>query len=562
MNVPSAPPTLEKCPTGIIGFDDVTFGGLPRGRPTLLVGGAGSGKTLFGIQFLVNGVRDYGEPGVLLSFEESTVDLSANVSSLGIDLPTYAAAGQLAVKHVEWEGVAESGNFDLEPLFIRLGAAIDAVQAKRVVLDGIENLFTALNSERLLRAELQRLFRWLKARQVTAVITGERGQRTITRHGLEEYISDCVVVLDQRVERQIATRHLRVLKYRGSAHGPDEYPFLIDLDGLNVMPITSIGLDKVTVTEERISTGVASLDAMLGEQGFMRGSTVLVSGESGTGKSTLAAHLANAACRRGEACLYVAMEEAPTQIMRNMRSVGIDLQPWLDSGLLHFHAVRPTRFGLETHLAYLHRLSQELKPQVVLMDPISAFDTSPEMREQVRVMLMRAVDLFKQLGITAMFTNLAHGEDGVAQFNGGLSSLMDTWLLLRNIEQAGERTRTLYIMKSRGMRHSNQVREFILSEAGLALVDVMIGPDGQVLTGTARAQELDRQRAQEVAAEGEITRRNTELERKKLLMEARIAALQAEFDNERQALSTALTVQADAATAGHQATANLAKRRS
>ncbi len=562
MNVPSAPPTLEKCPTGIIGFDDVTFGGLPRGRPTLLVGGAGSGKTLFGIQFLVNGVRDYGEPGVLLSFEESTVDLSANVSSLGIDLPTYAAAGQLAVKHVEWEGVAESGNFDLEPLFIRLGAAIDAVQAKRVVLDGIENLFTALNSERLLRAELQRLFRWLKARRVTAVITGERGQKTITRHGLEEYISDCVVVLDQRVERQIATRHLRVLKYRGSAHGPDEYPFLIDLDGLNVMPITSIGLDKVTVTEERISTGVASLDAMLGEQGFIRGSTVLVSGESGTGKSTLAAHLANAACRRGEACLYVAMEEAPTQIMRNMRSVGIDLQPWLDSGLLHFHAVRPTRFGLETHLAYLHRLSQELKPQVVLMDPISAFDTSPEMREQVRVMLMRAVDLFKQLGITAMFTNLAHGEDGVAQFNGGLSSLMDTWLLLRNIEQAGERTRTLYIMKSRGMRHSNQVREFILSEAGLALVDVMIGPDGQVLTGTARAQELDRQRAQEVAAEGEITRRNTELERKKLLMEARIAALQAEFDNERQALSTALTVQADAATAGHQATANLAKRRS
>jgi circadian clock protein KaiC len=562
MNAPPAPSSLNKCPTGITGFDDVTFGGLPRGRPTLLVGGAGSGKTLFGIQFLVNGVRDYQEHGVLLSFEESGDDLSANVHSLGIDLPAYAAAGQLAVKNVEWEGVAESGNFDLEPLFIRLGAAIDAVHAQRVVLDGIENLFTALNSERLLRAELQRLFRWLKARRVTAVITGERGQKTITRHGLEEYISDCVVVLDQRVERQIATRHLRVLKYRGSAHGPDEYPFLIDLEGLNVMPITSIGLDKVTVTEERISTGVASLDAMLGEQGFIRGSTVLVSGESGTGKSTLAAHLANAACRRGEACLYVAMEEAPTQIMRNMRSVGIDLQPWLDSGLLHFHAVRPTRFGLETHLAYLHRLCQEFKPQVVLMDPISAFDTSPEMREQVRVMLMRAVDLFKQAGITAMFTNLTHGDDGVAQFNGGLSSLMDTWLLLRNIEQAGERTRTLYIMKSRGMRHSNQVREFILSESGLALVDVMIGPDGQVLTGTARAQELERQRAQELAVKDDVTRRKSELARKKQVMEARIAALQAEFDSECQALETALTVQADAANAGRQASASLAKRRS
>ncbi|NEX19522.1 KaiC family protein [Thiorhodococcus mannitoliphagus] len=561
---PPEPSGIAKCPTGIAGFDEISLGGLPRGRPTLLVGSAGSGKTLFASQFLVNGINCDDEAGVFVSFEESVDELAANLGSLAIDLRAFEAAGRLALRSVPLSpcSVTGAGEFDLEPLFIRIGAAIDAVAAKRVVLDGIANLFAILPSEHILRTELQRLFIWLKDRGVTAIVTGERGIDSISRHGFEEYISDCVVLLDHRVNHQIATRRLRIVKYRGSAHGADEYPFLLGDEGFVVMPISSAGLDSMA-SEERISTGVPSLNAMLGGEGFFRGSSILISGTSGTGKSTLAAHVIAATCRRGEPCLYVAMEESPSQIVRNMRSVGIDLQPWIDAGLLHFHATRAQSCGLETHLAIMHRLMLAATPRLVVIDPISAFEVGAETHE-VKTLLIRSLDLFKQAGITTLVTSLTHDGDATSQTyrDAGMSSLMDTWLFVRNLEQAGERTRTLYVMKSRGMAHSNQVREFIMTASGIELIDVHVDQAGQLLTGSARAlQEALEQSSEKISAEKE-THRQALIQRKRALMEARINALRAEFEDEMFALEADVSAEAADKAAKAQALNAASTRRS
>lgn len=529
---------LAKVPTGIQGFDEITFGGVPRGRPILVTGGAGSGKTLFGMQFLVRGALDFGEPGLFMSFEESQTDLIQNFTSLGFDLDKLTKDKKLVIDHVHIERseIEETGEYDLEGLFIRIGFAIDSIGAKRVVLDTLESLFAGFANDFILRSELRRLFRWLKNRGVTVVITAERRdqENAITRHGLEEYVSDCVVVLDHRMQNQISTRRLRVMKYRGSSHGTNEYPFLIDQQGLAVLPITSVGLDYA-VSSERVSTGIANLDAMIQGGGVYRGSSILVSGTAGTGKTSLAAHFADETCQKGQRCLYYSFEESSQQIIRNMRSIGIDLEQWVNKGLLQFQAIRPTYYGLETHLTRIHQRINEFNPAAIVMDPVSNLIAIGNPGE-VKVVLMRLVDLFKDRLITSLFTSLTLGADEQEETNIGVSSLMDTWILLKNIENGGERNRGLYIIKSRGISHSNKIRELLLTDAGMELVDVYFGPDG-TLTGTARIQQESREQDQIVEFQQQVERNRSEFEHKRQMTEARMAIMRAQLEAEEKALA-------------------------
>ena len=527
---------LSKSPTGIDGFDQVAGGGLPAGRPTLICGGAGCGKTLFAISFLVHGATRFDEPGVFMSFEESGDELAQNVASLGFDLPGLVEKKKLVLDHVKIERreIEETGDYDLEGLFVRLGYAIDSIGARRVVLDTIESLFAGLANQSILRAELRRLFRWLKDRGVTAMITGERGEGTLTRQGLEEYVSDAVIVLDHRVTEQISTRRLRIVKYRGSAHGTNEYPFLIDEDGLSVLPVTSIGLTH-DASSERISTGVARLDMMLGGRGYFRGSTILVSGTAGAGKSSLAAHFLDAACRRGERCLAFVFEESPQQVVRNMRSIGIDLQRWVERGLLEFHAARPSLHGLEMHLSRMHRAIDRFQPSVVVLDPVSSLLRVAQPTD-VQATLTRLVDYLKLQGITALLTSLTHGRTEHEQTDVAISSIVDTWLLLVALELSGERDRGLYVLKSRGMDHSNQIREFLLTDRGVELVDVYAGPSG-VLTGSARLTQEAQERAAALAQEHELERKERTLTRLRAAFEAELASLRAKFEAEQADLA-------------------------
>jgi circadian clock protein KaiC len=520
---------LPKTPTGIDGLDDLTFGGLPTGRPTLLCGAAGCGKTLFAMTFLVNGATRYDEPGVFMSFEEREQDLQANVASLGYDMADLVARGKLLVDHVHIERseIEESGEYDLEGLFVRLNYAIDTVGAKRVVLDTIEALFAGLQDTGVLRAELRRLFAWLKDKGVTAIITAERGEGQLTRYGIEEYVSDCVILLDNRVVDQVTTRRLRVVKYRGSAHGTNEYPFLIDEQGISVLPITSAGLSHV-ISREAVPTGVQGLDAMLGIGGYYRGSSILVSGLAGTGKSTFGAAFVDAACARGERCLYFAFEESPDQIVRNMGSVGMDLGRHVKAGLLRFEAARPSLFGFEMHLARMYRDIETFEPDVIVVDPISAF-RGPSF--EIHATLVRLADICKARGVTAMFSSLSSADDHMSESERSVSSLMDTWLSLSDIEANGERNRVLYLLKSRGMSHSKQLREYMLSDHGITLIDAYLGPDG-VLTGSARVAQESREREAGLARQQATDRRRRELARHRAATERQIAEMRAVLENE------------------------------
>jgi circadian clock protein KaiC len=539
---------LEKTPTGIKGFDEVTFGGLPRGRPTLVAGGAGCGKTLFGMHFLVRGATDYDEPGVFIAFEEREQDLVQNVASLGFDLDDLVERKLLALDHVHVDAtqIEEAGEYDLEGLFLRLDGAISSIGAKRVVIDTLETLFGGLSNHAILRAELVRLFHWLKERGVTTIVTAERGSGTLTRHGLEEYVSDCVVVLDHRVHDQVSTRRVRVVKYRGSTHGTNEYPFLIDETGLTVVPITSAGLSH-SVSDERVSSGIPTLDAMLGGGGYFRGSSILVSGPAGTGKSSLGAHFAAATCARGERCLYVSYEESPAQIERNMRSVGLNLRPFVEQKLLDIVGLRATMHGLEGHLALSHKMIDEIRPSTVVLDPIGSLVGAGD-GQDAHLMVMRLVDLLKTRGITGLLTNLTHGGEHMEATSVAVSSLVDTWLLVRNLETNGERNRALYVLKSRGTAHSNQVREFVMTSAGIELVEPYIGPEG-VLTGTARIAQENRDRAASETRTAEAERLAILLERKRAALERQIASLQAEFAADEAEMRRAAAVGASIETA-------------
>jgi circadian clock protein KaiC len=525
---PRAPQELAKAPSGIAGLDEITGGGLPRGRPTLICGGPGSGKTLFALEFLVRGILDYGEPGVFMSFEESAEELAANVASLGFDLRELEAQNMLAIDYVRVERyeIEETGDYDLEGLFVRLQLAIETVGARRVVLDTIESLFSGLPNLAILRSELRRLFRWLKDRGQTVVLTGEKGEGSLTRQGLEEYVSDCVIFLDHRVIQQISTRRLRVVKYRGSIHGTNEYPFLIDEGGIAVLPVTSLGLEHEASTE-RVSSGIPRLDEMLGGEGYYRGSTVLASGTAGTGKTTLAAALVGSACGRGERCLFLSYEESAEQLVRNMSSVGIDLASFREDGSLRVVATRPMAHGLEMHLVALHKLIEAFEPDIVAIDPITSLVGMGTASES-QAMMIRLIDYLKSRGITAFLTSLTAGGETVERSEAEISSLVDTWLLLGVVRSGGERNRTLAIIKSRGMAHSNQASEFVISSGGLQLLDTYLGPGG-ALTGAARiAREAEETTAAEEAA-AELARKQQRRESLRRLVEAKIAALRDEL---------------------------------
>jgi circadian clock protein KaiC len=524
---------LAKCPTGIAGLDEITNGGIPRGRPTLICGSAGCGKTLFGIEFLVNGAMQ-GEPGVFVAFEERPEELAQNVTSLGFDLQKLQKQKKLFVEyiHVDRSEIDETGEYDLDGLFFRLADAIETVGAKRIVLDTLETLFSGFNNAAILRAELRRLFRWLKDRGMTAVITAERGDGALTRQGLEEYVSDCVIVLDHRLSDQVATRRLRVVKYRGTRHGTNEYPFLIDKDGIDVLPITSIGLSH-EASSERISTGIPDLDSMLAG-GIYRGSTVLISGTAGAGKSSISAHVAKAACERGERCLMFAYEESPQQIMRNMRTIGIDLNKYVRNGRLQCVAARPTTFGLEMHLATIHKAIRDYSPQVLIIDPITNFFSIADPRE-VKAMLMRLVDFLKMEQITAVMTSLTSGGHALEATEAGISSLIDTWLLLRDIEANGERNRAMYVLKSRGTGHSNQLREFVLTPKGVKLIEPYLGPEG-VLTGSLRVAQAAKESAALIEQREETGRKRRAIERRMKALDTEIAALRLQMSAENDEL--------------------------
>lgn len=527
----SSGPALPKCPTGIRGLDEITLGGLPHGRPTLICGGPGCGKTLLGMEFLVRGATLFGEPGVCMSFEETAEELALNVASLGFDVDGLVKSRKLSIDYVfiERSLIEETGEWDLEALFVRLAYAVDAIGAKRVLLDSVESLFAGLDNEALLRAELRRLFRWLKEKQLTAVVTAERGGGMLTRHGLEEYISDCVILLDNRITETVVTRRMRVVKYRGSTHGANEYSFLIDHIGFSVLPLTSLDLTH-KASQEHVSTGIPALDSMFGGDGFYRGSAVLISGTAGTGKTSMAAHFVDAACARGERCVFFSFEESAGQVCRNMRSIGIDLARWIHKGLLLFPATRPTTLGLEMHLVKMHSIIQEFNPRIVVVDPITGLlgaGTLPETRS----MLLRMVDFLKEKQITALMTTLTGGGEFLERTDVDVSSLVDVWLLLRDIESGGERNRALYVIKARGMAHSNQIREFQLTSQGLELQEGYAGSAG-ILTGSARlAREAqDARRAVDLRQDAE--RQRLVRARRRKAIEAQIAALQLDLETE------------------------------
>jgi circadian clock protein KaiC len=524
--------TLEKSPSGINGLDEITEGGLPKGRPTLICGSAGCGKTMFAMQFLVNGAET-GEPGIFVSFEETYEELKKNFRSLGIDLQALEEQKKFLVEYIylERNEIEETGDFDLEGLFIRLAYAVKQIGAKRIVLDTIEALFSGLPNEFILRAELRRLFTWLKSQGLTTIITGEKGEKSLTRYGLEEYVADCVILLDSSVENKVATRNLRIIKYRGSSHGSNEYPFLINANGISILPVTSLKLEH-EASQQYVSTGIERLDNMLGGKGYYQGSSILVAGAAGTGKTSLAAAFAEKACERGEKCLYMAFEESPKQIIRNMQSIGIELQPGVDEGLLKFHATRPTLYGLETHLVNMYNLVNEFQPDVVIFDPISNLITVGTL-EEVKSMLTRLIDFLKGRQITTISNALTNM--GKIETNIGVSSLMDNWIDLKAIQTNGERNRTIDIIKSRGMYHSNQIREFQLTDDGIKLVDVYLGPEG-MLTGSARISQIAKEKAQKLRYQQEIGRKQREIESKAEAMERQILELKAQFETEKMKL--------------------------
>jgi circadian clock protein KaiC len=529
---------FPKSPTGIEGLDEITEGGFPKGRPTLICGGAGCGKTLLSMQFLIKGITEFGENGVFMSFEEPSNDLSLNVKSLGFDLEKLKADKKLVVDHVRVERseIEEAGEYDLDGLFIRLAHAIDTVKATRVVLDTIESLFSGLDNQAILRAELRRLFHWLKEKGVTAVITGERGEATLTRQGLEEYVSDCVIVLDHRVIEQVSTRRLRIVKYRGSTHGTNEYPFLIDKDGISVLPITSLRLDN-EVSSDIVSTGVPGLDDMFAGGGFYRGSNILISGTAGTAKTTIAAYFADEQCKKGERTVFFAFEESPQQLVRNMKSIGMDLEKHIQSGLLQIHSSRPSLNGLELHLLKLRKLIKDFQPTTIIIDPISNL-ISVGSEQEVRSMLVRLIDMLKFSNITALFTSLNKQNENFRPdlAEESVSSLVDTWVTVRDMEGVGERNRGLFIVKSRGMGHSNQVREFIITQKGIELLDVEMGPNG-ILTGAARKTNQLNKEVTTKTLQNELERKDREIARKRKVLEANIEALKNEFESVAEELS-------------------------
>jgi len=524
---------VEKAPTGIAGLDFLTKGGLPRGRPTLLTGASGAGKTVLAMEILVNGAEEYNEPGVFVSFEENPEDLARNFGSMEIDIGGLVSRGKLALDHVEaGADLHEAGSYELDALLLRVGAVVDSVGARRIAFDGVAALFEWFGDAPAVRRGLLRLLQWTRERGLTCVVTAENNSE-IGQRGLGRTLSDCLIMLESHLAENIATRYLRVVKYRGSGHATDRCPFLIGRSGVSVMPLAGIGLGY-SVSNERVSAGIQELDEMLGG-GYYRGRSVLVSGESGTGKTTVAAHFVAASCSRGERCLYITFEESKGQVLRNMGSIGLDLGRWEEEGLLSFRPVRVSRLGLEAHLVNIMDQVESFAPQAVVLDPLSdMIDIAPF--EEAVSMTNRLMDFLKSKGVTVLLTSLSEPAAGRGPSGVGVSSAMDTWLMLRNWEHGGELTRLLTIIKSRGMAHSNRVREFLITSNGVRLLDVHIGPDG-VLTGAAGAAREIQERLEEENRSRQIERRKREIENRRRLLEAQIDALREEIRSADEGLA-------------------------
>ncbi|MBA3285861.1 MAG: circadian clock protein KaiC [Nitrosopumilus sp.] len=524
---------LKKCPTGIIGLDEITFGGLPKNRCTLICGGAGSGKSIFGIEFVIRGAEFYKEPGLFVAFEENEEELNQNITSLGFNIKELIDSNLLVLDyvHIDRAEFKEIGSYNLDGLFIRLSDSIDRFKIKRVVLDTIEVLFGNFTNEIILRSELQRLFRWFKEKNVTVVVTAEQGVNTFSRYGLEEYVADCVILLDNRMHQQISTRRLRVAKYRGSSHGNNEYPFIINDSGISIIAITSIKLDY-PVSNKHVSSGIKQLDTMFGDKGFYSGSSILVSGAAGNGKTSIAASFSNGTCELGKKCFYFTLDESVDQIIRNMNSIGIDLSQWINKDLLRFHAINPYTAGLEAHLADIQRLTNEFNPSVVIIDPIANLKILGPLNE-VQGILSILVNFFKNKQITTMFTSLVPEEKFGYVVEEGISNLMDTWVFLQYIHGEGERNRGISILKSRGMSHSNQLREVILSDKGIHLQNVYIGQD-KVLAGSARLVQATKLEIENSNRESELKHRERQIEITRKSLEAQISALHETLEDAKE----------------------------
>lgn len=528
---------LAKCPTGIEGLDTITNGGLPRNRLTLICGGAGSGKTSLGVEFLVQGIIKYNEPGLLITFEEKPQEIIENAASIGFDLEDLINKKKLFIEYIEVqeEEIAQSGDYTLEGLFIRFEQIVTSIAIKRVSLDTLDSIFATLGNTLILRAEIYRLFSWLKQKNITSLVTAEAGINTLSRNGLEEYISDCVISLRTNIVSEVLTRLLRIVKYRGSKHGTNEYPFLITDSGINLFPITSNYLNNI-VSTEFVSTGVKELDEMMDNKGYYQGSTVLITGTAGTGKTSLASIFSNSICQKGERCIYFTFEEMINQILRNMSSINLNLQQWIDKDLLKFYAYRSSIYGLETHLLTIQNLIKQFKPQAVIIDPINNFELIGTELE-IKSMMTRLIDFLKAQQITALFTSLTTAINPKEHAEVGISSLIDSWLVLQNLEYAGERTRGITIVKSRGIAHSNQIREFIITSNGVKLEKIYVGPNG-ILTGSARLDQEEQENLQFLLQEKETLRRKKLLEHKKATLEAKIMALKSEFDADTEEIES------------------------
>ncbi len=528
---------LPKCTTGIKGLDEITGGGIPKGRPTLICGNAGCGKTLIAMEFIANGAAYYNEPGLFIAFEETIEELKQNFFSLGFNLSELIKKKKIILDHIHIERseIEETGEYDLEGLFIGIQNEIEEIGVKRIVLDTIEVLFAGLSNEAIIRAELRRLFKWLKDKGMTTIVTGERGEGKLTRFGIEEYVADCVITLENRVNERQAIRNLRVIKYRGSSHGTNEYPFLINNNGISVLPITSVGLGHEAASQ-CISSGIPRLDTLLNGKGYFRGSSILVAGTAGSGKTTIAAHFAEAACRRGERCIYFAFEESSSQIIRNMKSVGINFDPMIKKDVFKFQNNRPQLLGLEAHLLNMHSLVDEYQPSVIVVDPITAIAEVGDKKE-VRSMLMRLIDYFKYKKITAIYTSLAHAGDTLEKSEVDISSLMDTWIQLRELESGAERNRVMYILKSRGMAHSNQLREFQITSSGVNLIDVYLGTDGKLITGSSRIVQDEIDTAEKIKRGQEIDKKKRQLTVLKKEMESQNEMMRTKLEAEESELN-------------------------
>ena len=460
---------LPKSLTGIQGLDDITYGGIPQNRPTLLVGSIGTGKTIFAMEYIINGITMFNEPGVFMTFEEQTDELQINVTSMGYNLSKLIADNKIYLEHlhIDHREIQATGKYDIEGLFIRIEMAIEKVKAKRIVLDALDTLFIGLDSQ-ILRSEIKRLFFWLKEKKVTAIITSEVGDIFLTRLGFEEVVADCVIELNNRLNNQISTRRLRIVKYRGSYHSTNEYPFMIDHKGITIFPIISEA-PQIIVSNERISSGIKQIDEMLDGRGFYVGSSILVSGSAGTGKSSIAASFIKDVCEKKGTALYCAFEEAPNQIKRNMASIGIFLEPYEKSGNLHFYYSRPTLQTLELHFIAIKKLIKQINPSVVILDPITNLMIE-NINSDIRTMLTRFVDYLKMEQITVLLTaTLTVSSLELIQSNEGISSMVDTCIMIQEKNIIDSRRRTLYIMKSRGICNSKKEVEFIITSEGISI---------------------------------------------------------------------------------------------